>query len=328
MTGPHATEARRLDLSDPDTLRRLWDLQRASYAVEAELIGFDGIPALHESLEELRDCGESFLGLDDETGLAGAVSWVRLQDGTLDICRLMVHPRAHRRGIATALLDALDRAEPAWRAVVSTGTANHPARALQAAGIHPRRHAPGRARHQSYAPGATQHATGRSAYLEALTRRCSSEGFTGQPHITRTASGPPGPDSAALAQAIQMPGAAAWPREPTCHASTDHHLSSMHDPARRLPAHDPVISSPGPAAPRIAPSRSASAGERTRTERSSVRRRLPPRPDRAADHNGGYFTVPAGTLTALSASRLAAVACGAVGLLAGEHGVDGDGVVE
>lgn len=130
MTGPHATEARRLDLADPGTLRRLRDLQRASYAVEAELIGFDGIPALHESLEDLRDCGESFLGPDDETGLAGAVSWVRLQDGTLDICRLMVHPRAHRQGIATALLDALDRAEPAWRAVVSTGTASHPALGL------------------------------------------------------------------------------------------------------------------------------------------------------------------------------------------------------
>jgi len=65
MTGPHATEARRLDLSDPDTLRRLWDIQRASYAVEAQLIGFDGIPALHESLNELHDCGESFLGLND-----------------------------------------------------------------------------------------------------------------------------------------------------------------------------------------------------------------------------------------------------------------------
>jgi ribosomal protein S18 acetylase RimI-like enzyme len=34
------------------------------------------------------------------------------------------------RGIATALLDGLDRAEPAQRAVVSTGTANHPALAL------------------------------------------------------------------------------------------------------------------------------------------------------------------------------------------------------
>ena len=58
------------------------------------------------------------------------MSWVRFQDGTLDICRLMVHPRAFRRGIATALLDGLDRAEPAQRAVVSTGTANHPALAL------------------------------------------------------------------------------------------------------------------------------------------------------------------------------------------------------
>ena len=127
---PLTAKARRLDLSDPDTLRCLLDLQYASYAVEARLIGFDCIPALHESLDDLRDCAESFLGLDDEAGLAGAVSWVRQQDGTLEICRLMVHPRGFRRGIATALLDALDHAEPARRAVVSTGTANHPALVL------------------------------------------------------------------------------------------------------------------------------------------------------------------------------------------------------
>ena len=118
---------RRLDLSDPDTLRGLWELQRAAYAVEAALIGFDGIPPLHESLEDLRACGESFLGTE---GLTGAVSWVRLDDGTLDICRLVVRPAAHRSGIATALLDALDDLEPSDRAVVSTGTANLPAMAL------------------------------------------------------------------------------------------------------------------------------------------------------------------------------------------------------
>jgi ribosomal protein S18 acetylase RimI-like enzyme len=123
-------EPRRLDLSDPDTLRRVWELQRAAYAVEAELIGFAGIPPLCGSLQQLHDCGESFLGLDDETGLAGAVSWTRLRDGTLDICRLMVHPRAHRRGIATTLLDSLDQLEPATRAVVATGSANLPALAL------------------------------------------------------------------------------------------------------------------------------------------------------------------------------------------------------
>ncbi|MFD9465545.1 GNAT family N-acetyltransferase [Streptomyces sp. NPDC060027] len=98
--------------------------------MEAALIGFDGIPPLHETLQELRGCTETFLGVADETGLAGAVSWTRLDDGTLDICRLVVHPRAHRRGIATALLDRLDAMESADLTLVSTGTANHPALAL------------------------------------------------------------------------------------------------------------------------------------------------------------------------------------------------------
>lgn len=123
----HPAVIRRLDLSDPDTLRGLWELQRAAYAVEAELIGFDAIPPLHESPDDLRSCGESFLGTE---GLTGAVSWVRLDDGTLDICRLVVHPRAHRTGVASALLDELDRLEPAARTVVATGTANLPAVAL------------------------------------------------------------------------------------------------------------------------------------------------------------------------------------------------------
>lgn len=125
LGGPH-----RLDLTDPVTLRQLWELQRAAYAVEAELIGFDGIPPLHETLQQLRACGESFLGISDETGLVGAVSWTRPHDSVLEICRLVVHPRAHRHGLATALLDGLDAVEPADVTVVSTGTANHPALAL------------------------------------------------------------------------------------------------------------------------------------------------------------------------------------------------------
>lgn len=124
------SEPHRLDLADPVILRQLWELQRAAYAMEAELIGFDGIPPLHETLQELRGCTESFLGVADETGLAGAVSWTRLHDGTLDICRLVVHPRAQRRGIATALLNSLDAMEPADVTQVSTGTANQPALAL------------------------------------------------------------------------------------------------------------------------------------------------------------------------------------------------------
>ncbi|WUD77294.1 GNAT family N-acetyltransferase [Streptomyces sp. NBC_00510] len=139
MTGqPHpATEFHRpfaepvrFDLADPGTLRHLWDLQRISYAVEARLIGFDGIPPLHESLEQLRACDESFLGVRDGSRLVGAVGWTRLPNGALDICRLVVHPDAHRRGVATALLDALDSIELAESTVVSTATANLPAVAL------------------------------------------------------------------------------------------------------------------------------------------------------------------------------------------------------
>ncbi|MFF5028840.1 GNAT family N-acetyltransferase [Streptomyces collinus] len=140
MTGPRPSRAAdprppfsrpsRLDLSDTATLRQLWHLQQAAYAVEARLIGFDGIPQLHESLERLGACDESFLGVRDGTGLVGAVSWTRSRSGVLDICRLVVHPDAHRRGVATALLDALDSIEPAELTLVSTGTANLPAVAL------------------------------------------------------------------------------------------------------------------------------------------------------------------------------------------------------
>ncbi len=123
-------ELRTLDLSDPSTTQAVVELQRAAYAVEAELIGYDGIPPLHESAEDLQACHESFLGLYDGHVLLGAVSWQRLPDDTLDICRLVVAPRAHRRGLATLLLDALDQAVPARRTVVSTGTADLPARGL------------------------------------------------------------------------------------------------------------------------------------------------------------------------------------------------------
>jgi ribosomal protein S18 acetylase RimI-like enzyme len=121
---------RELDVRDRRQAADMLACQRAGYAVEAELIGFDGIPPLRETLDELMHCGERFLGSYDPEGLAGIVSWEKLADGTVDICRLVVAPRAFRRGHATALLDGLDRAEPARRLTVSTGTRNLPALTL------------------------------------------------------------------------------------------------------------------------------------------------------------------------------------------------------
>ena len=78
----------------------------------------------------MQAAGLDWLGTFDETGLTGAVSWKVLDDGTVDIHRLVVAPRAFRRGIATALLDALDARFPGRHALVSTGRDNGPAREL------------------------------------------------------------------------------------------------------------------------------------------------------------------------------------------------------
>jgi ribosomal protein S18 acetylase RimI-like enzyme len=118
---------RRLDLADEAIARSVLALQRESYAVEAGLIGDDRIPQLTETLEELRAAGLEWLGVPDHDGLAGAVSWAVLSDGTVDIHRLVVSPRAFRRGLATALLDGLDELYPGRRILVSTGRANLPA---------------------------------------------------------------------------------------------------------------------------------------------------------------------------------------------------------
>lgn len=122
----HRPELLRLDLDD-GLARGVLALQREAYAVEAALIGSDGIPALTETLDQLREAGETWLGCFDGVGLSGAVAWRLLDDGTVDICRLVVAPRAFRAGVATALLDELDRRHPANPMIVSTGSANKPA---------------------------------------------------------------------------------------------------------------------------------------------------------------------------------------------------------
>jgi ribosomal protein S18 acetylase RimI-like enzyme len=123
-------EIRPLDLGDPPTLAALVRVQRASYRVEADLIGFDGLPPLRETPEELAAARESFLGAFDGERLVGALSFVR-HPTWVDIYRLVVDPSAFRRGIATRLLDALDElhADAAYT-TVATGERNAPAVAL------------------------------------------------------------------------------------------------------------------------------------------------------------------------------------------------------
>jgi ribosomal protein S18 acetylase RimI-like enzyme len=98
--------------------------------VEAELIGTDAIPPLTETEEELRRCGERFLGAFLDDRLAGIVSW-KFDGETVDVHRLAVDPEFFRRGIGVALVRAVGAAEPeAQRVIVQTGAGNDPAKAL------------------------------------------------------------------------------------------------------------------------------------------------------------------------------------------------------
>jgi GNAT superfamily N-acetyltransferase len=123
-------EIRPLNLGDRHTVDAIVALQRASYRIEADLLGARTLPALTETPRQLRNCGEEFLGAYEDERLVGAVSWKR--DGALlDIHRMVVHPDRFRRGIAGRLLAALDEHEPGVeRTVVATGAANPPARRL------------------------------------------------------------------------------------------------------------------------------------------------------------------------------------------------------
>ena len=101
----------RLDLSDPEIAARLLELQRSAYRVEADLVGSDDIPPLHETFEELVGSEEVFLGALVDGLVVGAVSW-KIVDGTLDIHRLFVDPPHFRRGIGVELVRAALGAEP------------------------------------------------------------------------------------------------------------------------------------------------------------------------------------------------------------------------
>jgi GNAT superfamily N-acetyltransferase len=123
-------EVRPLDLGGPGVAEEIVALQRASYRVEADILGARSLPVLKESPRKLRRTRETFLGAYEGEWLVGAVSWKR-NGALVDIHRLVVHPERFRRGIAHALLDALETLHAdAERWTVATGAVNEPARRL------------------------------------------------------------------------------------------------------------------------------------------------------------------------------------------------------
>jgi ribosomal protein S18 acetylase RimI-like enzyme len=102
-------------------------LQKKSYQVEAELIGSNEIPPLKETLAQLKQCDEEFIGYFIDEELVGVLSFKIVKD-VIDLHRVMVHPDYFRKGIAKQMVDYVEKKmESHPLMIVSTGAKNFPA---------------------------------------------------------------------------------------------------------------------------------------------------------------------------------------------------------
>lgn len=105
-------------------------LQRAAYAIEARLIGFDGIPPLHECVEDVMALDLTILAVIENERPIAMLGYSR-DANSVEIDRLAVHPDHFRRGLARKLIASLhERESDATRFDVSTGRDNEPAKSL------------------------------------------------------------------------------------------------------------------------------------------------------------------------------------------------------
>lgn len=108
-----------LDASD---VGELLTLQRAAYVTEAQIHADPNLPALVQTLDELREELATALGLKAVAGtrMVGSVRG-HISGTTLQIGRLVVAPDWQGRGVATRLLTAIESATDASTAALFTG---------------------------------------------------------------------------------------------------------------------------------------------------------------------------------------------------------------
>ena len=104
-------------------------VHRASFAVQAEIMGFPELPPLHHTADDIAESGEEIWLLQEGGALAGGMG---LEDDgeALMIARLFVAPEWFRRGVGSALVRRAIDAAGGRAMVVGTGWTNAPALAL------------------------------------------------------------------------------------------------------------------------------------------------------------------------------------------------------
>lgn len=118
---------KRLDLSNQELAQLVLSLQIPAYQLEANLIGFQGIPALLDTVDDLMNNKENFIGFYKDDELLGVLSYEET-DELVDICRLVVSPASFRKGIGNQLVNhVLEEVRGSREVIVSTGLENVPA---------------------------------------------------------------------------------------------------------------------------------------------------------------------------------------------------------
>jgi hypothetical protein len=78
---------KQLAMKSNEEILELLTMQLASYRIEAEWIGFDGIPPLKDGIQSLREAKETFLGcymaVEGKQELSGAISFSRKRSNYL-----------------------------------------------------------------------------------------------------------------------------------------------------------------------------------------------------------------------------------------------------
>ena len=118
---------KKLNLQDREITRNILALQKDSYKIEAEIIGFYDIPPLKDTVDSLIECNEIFYGYHIDDVLAGIISY-KIIENVLDIHRVSVHPNFFRKRIGESLLHFVEKIDNCVnKVVVCTGKDNLPA---------------------------------------------------------------------------------------------------------------------------------------------------------------------------------------------------------
>lgn len=110
--------------AEKEDLQDILDLQYLAYQSEARLFNNMDIPPLKQTLEDVFNeykKGIILKALDEKGKIIGSVRGY-LEDGTVYIGKLMVHPQDQGKGIGTKLLLSIEREFTSYRYELFTST--------------------------------------------------------------------------------------------------------------------------------------------------------------------------------------------------------------